>query len=82
MSAHCLPARPIPNYYVVMIDYGRDGREAVVDPEMTYNAVTERVRTGEYKRILWIHHIDENGVDDVTDAILHDAGADIDTVLA
>lgn len=30
-------------YFVVMIDYGRAGREAIVDPEMTFRGAVERV---------------------------------------
>lgn len=65
----------IPSYYVVMIDYGRRGREAIVDPELTYRSVTARVASGEYKNILFIHHVDDTGVEDVTEAIIEDAGA-------
>jgi len=35
-------------YFVVMIDYGRRGREAVVDPEITRREVVSRVASGEY----------------------------------
>ena len=63
------------NYYVTMIDYyGRRGREAIVDPEITYRGVVERVASGEYKNIVFIHHIDETGVEDITEAVMHDAG--------
>lgn len=61
------------SYYVVMIDYGRRGREAIVDPELTYSNIVGRVQTGEYKNILFIHHIDKTGVEDVTEAVLQDA---------
>jgi hypothetical protein len=30
-------------YFVVMIDYGRRGREAIVDPEVTRREVISRV---------------------------------------
>lgn len=62
------------SYFVVMIDYGRKGREAIVDPEMTYSNVVDRVRSGEYKNILFIHHIRMNEVpEDVTQAVMDDA---------
>jgi hypothetical protein len=32
------------SYYVVMVDYGRNGREAVVDPEMTRRGALDLVR--------------------------------------
>ena len=60
-------------YFVVMIDYGRRGREAVVDPEITRREVVSRVASGEYKNICFIHEIAEAAVEDVTDAILIEA---------
>lgn len=68
-------------YYVVMIDYGRRGREAIVDPEITYRGIIDRVASGEYRNILFIHFVDESGVTDVTDEIMVMAGAN-DRVLA
>lgn len=65
------------SYFVVMQDFGKRGREAIVDPEITYRGVVDRVRSGEYKDILFIHHIDydvSGAVDDVTEAIMEDAG--------
>ncbi|HXH43548.1 MAG TPA: hypothetical protein VNK51_06855 [Bradyrhizobium sp.] len=61
------------HYYVVMIDYGRRGREAVVDPEITRREVISRIASGEYQNISFIHEIAENAVEDVTDAILTEA---------
>ena len=61
------------SYFVVMIDYGKRGREAVADPEITYRGIVERVASGEYKDILFIHHIDDTGVEDITEAVMHDA---------
>ncbi|MGY4429977.1 putative methyltransferase MtxX (methanogen marker protein 4) [Bradyrhizobium sp. F1.13.1] len=57
-------------YFVVMIDYGRRGREAVVDPEITRREVISRVASGEYRNISFIQEIVENSVEDVTEAIL------------
>jgi hypothetical protein len=34
-------------YFVVMIDYGRRGREAIVDPEITRREVVSRIVSGE-----------------------------------
>lgn len=53
-------------YFVVMIDYGRRGREAVVDPEITRREVISRVASGEYRNISFIQEIVENSVEDVT----------------
>ena len=44
-------------YFVVMIDYGRRGREAIVDPEITRREVISRIASGEYKNISFIHEI-------------------------
>ena len=53
-------------YFVVMIDYGRRGREAVVDPEITRREVVSRVASGEYSNISFIHEIANSAVDDIT----------------
>ena len=60
-------------YFVVMIDYGRRGREAVVDPEITRREVISRVVSGEYRNISFIHEIAESSVEDITEAILAEA---------
>jgi hypothetical protein len=60
-------------YFVVMIDYGRRGREAVVDPEITRREVISRIASGEYRNISFIHEIVENTVEDVTEAMLTEA---------
>ncbi len=60
-------------YFVVMIDYGRRGREAVVDPEITRREVVSRVASGEYKNISFIHEVADRSVEDVTEEILSEA---------
>lgn len=60
-------------YFVVMIDYGRRGREAVVDPEITRREVVSRVVSGEYKNISFIHEVADSSVQDVTAEILAEA---------
>ena len=60
-------------YFVVMIDYGRRGREAVVDPEITRREVISRVASGEYRNICFIHEIADLTVDDITAEILAEA---------
>jgi len=60
-------------YFVVMIDYGRRGREAIVDPEITRREVISRVASGEYRNISFIHEIADTAVDDVTADILAEA---------
>jgi len=60
-------------YFVVMLDYGRRGREAIVDPEITRREVVSRIITGEYKNISFIHEIADCSVDDITTEILMEA---------
>jgi hypothetical protein len=60
-------------YFVVMIDYGRRGREAIVDPEVTRREMISRVASGEYKNISFIHEIADHSVDDITAEILAEA---------
>ena len=67
-------------YFVVMIDYGRRGREAIVDPEITRREVISRIVSGEYKNISFIHEIADSSVEDITADILNAAALpDIDT---
>ena len=60
-------------YIVVMIDYGRRGREAIVDPEITRREVVSRVASGEYRNISFIHEIIDRSVDDITEEVLAEA---------
>ena len=60
-------------YFVVMIDYGRRGREAIVDPEITRREVICRVASGEYRNISFIHEIADSTVEDITADILAEA---------
>jgi len=60
-------------YFVVMIDYGRRGREAVVDPEITRREVVSRVASGEYRNISFIHEIIDQSVEDITQYIFAEA---------
>jgi hypothetical protein len=55
-----------PSYYVVCIDHGRRGLEAVVQPEITRRQVVDRIKTGEYQNIAFIHEIRDGLVEDVT----------------
>jgi uncharacterized protein YnzC (UPF0291/DUF896 family) len=74
MSCFCRTTPKAPSYFVVCIDYGRKGREAVVDPEMTRRGVIERIRSKEYDRISFIHFVDEGHCQDVTNELLKEAG--------
>jgi hypothetical protein len=64
---------PRMQYFVVMIDYGRRGREAIVDPEVTRREVIARIASGEYSNISFIHEVADAGVDDITADILAEA---------
>jgi hypothetical protein len=63
------------SYYVVFIDYGRRGLEAVVDPEITRSEVISRLKSGEYKNVKLIHHVEDGLVDDVTFELIDEAEA-------
>jgi hypothetical protein len=77
MPAHC--TRPISHsYYAVFIDYGRKGLEAIVDPEVTRRGIVDRIRSGEYKSISFIHHIEGGHAFDCTDELMNDAGVSLE----
>jgi hypothetical protein len=61
------------SYYVVMIDYGARGLEAVVHPEDTRRAVIEQLATGESKHVVFIHHVDGMYIYDCTDELFEEA---------
>jgi hypothetical protein len=60
-------------YFVVMIDYGRRGRETIVDPKITRREVILRIESGEYKNLSFIHEISDSSLEDVTADILAEA---------
>ena len=60
-------------YFVVMIDYGRRGREAIVDPEISRREVISRIVSGEYRNISFIHEIVDASVEDITADIFSEA---------
>lgn len=66
------------SYYVVMIDFGRRGLEAIVDPDITRRGVVARISSGEYTNIAFIHHIENGHVFDCTDELMHDAGVAVE----
>jgi len=71
MTAHC--KRTSHSYFVVMIDHGKIGREAVVNPEHTRRDVVHMLQTGESKHVVFIHHVDGLFVEDVTDELFEEA---------
>jgi hypothetical protein len=64
---------PPPSYYVVMIDYGERGLEAIVDPAITERDVIERLVSREYQDVVYIHHVHDGMVEDVTESIFAQA---------
>ena len=70
------PRKPTSHsYYVVMIDYGSRGREAIVDPEKTRRDIVDMLRSGESKHVNFIHHVDGLFIEDVTDELFNEAEA-------
>lgn len=67
-------APPSHSYFVVMIDHGKRGLEAVVQPEITERGVIARLQCGEYTNVAFIHFVSIEGVQDVTDALLEQSG--------
>lgn len=65
------------SYFVCMRDFGRRGREATVDPEITRDGVIARIKSGEWDHVVFIHHIDDLFVDDVTDELLDQAESEL-----
>jgi hypothetical protein len=63
------------SYFIVMIDFGQRGLEAVVHPEVTRTGILDRVVSGEYdrERIVFIHHVDGLFIEDCTADILEEA---------
>jgi hypothetical protein len=65
--------KPNHSYFVVMRDYGKRGMEAVVDPEITRAGVVGRLKSGEWDRVVFIHHVVDGLVEDVTDELIDHA---------
>lgn len=63
---------PYSDYFVVMIDHGKLGPEAIVGPEMTWTGALEAVRTaaGDGHPICFVHHI---RIDDLPEDRTHEA---------
>lgn len=66
-------------YFVICVDFGRKGREAVVDPEMTFRGAVEKVREiiGDELEIAFAHEVTfRNGshhIMDVKDELINRA---------
>ena len=65
----------IESYFVVMIDHGSRGYEAVVDPALDRDAIVRLIKSGEYSDIAFIHHISNGRAETVTADLIGDAMA-------
>ena len=63
------------SYFVVMVDYGKRGREAIVDPELTRRDIVANLVSGEYGHVNFIHHVDGGLVEDVKIELFDEADA-------
>lgn len=64
------------SYFVVMVDFGRRGLQAVVSPEETRRDIISNIARGEYRgEIAFIHAISGSCVEDVTAEITAEAHA-------
>jgi hypothetical protein len=76
MTAHCAkPTRTSHSYFVVMLDLGKRGLEAIVHPEDTRRDVVQMLASGESKHVCFIHHVDGLYIEDVTDELFDEAEA-------
>jgi len=62
------------SYFVTMIDYGKRGLEAIVDPEITRREVIARLQSREYKYVSFIQYVHDGVCEDVTDDMMDEAG--------
>jgi hypothetical protein len=64
------------SYFVVMQNFGRRGLEANVHPEDTRRQIVEGLKEGQYTHVVFIHHVEGGLVEDVTDELFEEAGAE------
>jgi hypothetical protein len=64
-----------PDYFVVMVDYGKTSREAVVDPNHSQSDAMALVREALHDGhdVLFVHHIHDRTVEDVTEDMTREA---------
>ena len=65
------------SYFVVMIDYGQRGLEAIVQPEITRREVIARLKSGEYQNVEFIHYVVDGLMEDVTFELIEAAEAEL-----
>lgn len=63
--------------YILMVDFGRRGLEAIVQPELTRRAIVEQARdilASDDKTIAFVKFVDGGYIEDVTAEICLEAG--------
>jgi hypothetical protein len=68
------------SFYVLMIDYGKKGLEAVVSPEQTRRSIIEEVRgiiSEGRNSVAFVKFVDGNYIEDCTDDIVAAAEAQL-----
>jgi hypothetical protein len=74
MSCRCSTSpAPGDHYFVTMMDYRTAGQEAIVDPKIDRAEVIARLKTREYKDVVFIHEIHDGIVEDVTLQLIGEA---------
>lgn len=63
------------SYFLVMQDFGTLGLEGIAHPERTRRDIVEMIASGEFKTIVFIHHVDGLYVEDVTEELIDEAEA-------
>jgi hypothetical protein len=61
------------DYFVVLQDFGRRGREAIVNPNDSKRDVISLIKSGNYAPILFIHRIHDGMVEDLTEELMAEA---------
>ena len=76
MVCHCSPIAPhvqSPNYFVVVEDFRTAGMEGIVQPELDRAEIIRRLKTRDYKDVVFIHHVHDGVADDVTLELIGEA---------
>jgi hypothetical protein len=69
-----LNRQPTYSYFVVMQDFGKLGLGACdVYPELTRRNIVDRIKSGDYRHIVFIHFVDGLFVEDVTHELVDQA---------
>ena len=61
------------SYFVVMINHFQRGLEAIVHPEDTRRDIVAMLKSGEFKHVVFIHHVDGLYIEDCTDELFEAA---------